>query len=176
MEEASLNRETLELANELVRERLQAQKEGIERVEAKAAILLGFAAVAAQFVVSQARGGWTVAALIAYGVALASGAVAIALYEHEFPPDPGRLIDAYLDVQPEHLLDVLVRTRAQAFYRNTRHARVKRRAWFATLGALAVAVGLSSVAAWRDDDRSGQRQPIDPPASTPTPSEPTRPA
>ena len=93
------NVETLNLANELLRERLEAQKSGIERIEAKALALLGFAALALQFLVTRVDGGgWMIAALIFYGFTLASGLAAIALYEHEYPPSPGRLVDAYLEV------------------------------------------------------------------------------
>lgn len=142
---------TLELANDLVRERLEAQRTAIERIETKATLLLGFAAVGVQLLVtSGGRSGWMLAALIAFAGVFIAGVAAIALYEHRFPPDPGRLVAGYLHLPRAHVLDVVVRTRAEAFYRNTAHLRFKRKTWFATLVLLAVAVVLSAVAIWRN--------------------------
>jgi hypothetical protein len=141
------NRDTLELANELLRERLEAQKSGIERIEAKALALLGFAAVALQFMVTRVDGGtWMITSIVFYTLGFAAGLASIALYEHEYPPDPGRLVDAYLDVSRGHLLDVLVRERAFAYDANSGHARFKRRMWLACATALTVAVTLSAAA------------------------------
>ena|SRR5438270_2522519 len=141
---------TLELANDLVSQRLETQKSGIERTETKTTLLLGFGLVGLQFVLTRSRHtGWMLVAVLFYGASFISGLAGIFLYEHDFPPDPERLVAAYLELPRWHVLDVVVRTRADAFYRNTRHARFKRRAWFATLIALAVAVGLSVLALWK---------------------------
>lgn len=150
MPDEPLREDTLELANHLLEERLASQKAGIERIETKATLLMGFAVVGAQFVVREARGGWTAAAVISYLLALAFGVIAIALYEHDEPPRPSRLVEAYLGQPRASLLDVLVRTREAAFYTNQRHALRKRRAWIATLGFVAVAVLLSATALWRE--------------------------
>lgn len=140
----------MELANELLRERLEAQKSGIERIEAKALALLGFAAVALQFVVTRVDvGGWLVAAIACYALSFAAGLSSIALYEHEYPPDPGRLVNVYLEVSRGHLLDVLVRERAFAFDANSRHARFKRRSWLTCAGTLTAAIALSAIAIGR---------------------------
>ncbi len=138
---------TLELAEQVVRDRLQAQRTAIERIETKATVLLGFAAAAVQFVLrSEASGPWLVAGLIFYGLSLLAGLAAIGLYEHRYPPEPGRLVQAYLDLPKAHVLDVLVRSRADAFYENGRHMRRKRIAWQATLVFLVLAVLLSGIA------------------------------
>ncbi len=142
-----LNEATLELAERVVRDRLQAQRTAIERIETKATVLLGFAAAAVQFVLrSETSGGWLIASLVFYGLSLLAGLAAIGLYEHRYPPEPGRLVQAYLDLPKAHVLDVLVRSRAEAFYENGRHMRRKRWAWQATLISLVVAVVLSAVA------------------------------
>lgn len=126
---------TLALANDLIRERLEAQRTAIERIETKATLLLGFAAVGVQLLVTtDARGAWVVVALLAFSGVFVAGIAAIALYEHRFPPDPGRLVASYLHLPRAHVLDVVVRTRAEAFYRNTAHLRSKRRVGSLPLG------------------------------------------
>ena len=66
---------TLDLANTLVRERLESQKSGIERTETKTTLLLGFGLVGLQFVLTRSRHrGWMLVAAIFYGLSLLSGA------------------------------------------------------------------------------------------------------
>lgn len=161
-EEGPPEEATLELAEDLLRDRLQAQRTAIERIETKATVLLGFGAAAAQFLLrSEATGGWLVAGLVFYGLTLVAGLAAIGVYEHQYPPEPGRLVEAYLDLPRAHVLDVLVRSRSEAFYENGRHMGRKRRAWQATLGLLVVAVVLSAVAlaiAPERDDATRRRE------------------
>lgn len=139
--------ETVEVAEALLRDRLNVQRTAIERIETKATVLLGFAAAAGQFVLSSdATGWWLWSSLALYGASIMSGVLAIGIYEHSYPPEPRRLVHAYLDVPKVQLLDVLARTRADAFYENAGHMRTKRRAWIATLILLILAVVCSTVA------------------------------
>lgn len=65
---------TLELANTLVRERLESQKSGIERTETKTTLLLGFGLVGLQFVLTRSRHtGWMLVAASFYGLSLLFG-------------------------------------------------------------------------------------------------------
>jgi len=146
MADTTLMADTLELANDVIRERLELQRTAIERIETKATLLLGFAAAGIQVLLLRGVHGVPGAvAITAFALSMATGLGCVAVYEHHYPPEPGRIVDAYLAVSRAHLLDVLVRTRTVAYFRNAKVTRRKRVAWLVTLFLLAIGAAASGL-------------------------------
>ena len=123
-------------------------------IETKAAILVGFAATAVQFVVSHNnRPVWAALAATAYGVAFATGLWAIRLRHFKAVPEPaflGAKYEAALAANTlavrEYLLVSLVGTRVDTFAKNDDKIVAKARSWWSSLFALTAGVVLSVVA------------------------------
>ena len=135
------------LIAETNRDRLIAQRQATERIETKGTILLGFALAALQFLVTRtdANTAWQVAAVVAYGLAFASGLVVVVPYQDKFPPDPAGFLVAFQEA-PLHLAQkFLAGMRARAFTENVKLTKRKERFWWLTLSLLAIGVALSSI-------------------------------
>jgi len=138
---------SFELVAEAVRLRLDAQRQAAERIETKAAILLGFVATAVPLLATQegAENWLRIPAFVVYGLATIFGVVAIRPYPHWETPLPRPFVAAFLKYPqpPENVSKWLAAARVRTFEDNLPVARQKARCWWLSLLALAVAVLLS---------------------------------
>jgi hypothetical protein len=141
--------QAISTVNDSIRDRLIVQRDSIERIETKGTLLLGFAIAASQFLLTRfddTSTGWTVLALVAYGLAFIAGLVAIAPYRHDYPPDPVPFFVNYGNQPPDVVVRTLAASRAVAYVENASRARTKGIAWWFTVALLAAAVALSGLA------------------------------
>jgi hypothetical protein len=165
---------TLELVNDELQKRLEMQFSAADRVDTKATLLLGFVATAGQFVLTRAhRSGWAIAlALLGYGLAFAAGLSTVALRSYRAVPHPPWIISEYaaqLRAQTDGIrrtiLGKLVAAREKAFEHNEKIDKWKAKAWWISLGGLAVGV-VFSVVSLSIGSTSHERGPAHPGAHT----------
>jgi hypothetical protein len=134
------------LINEAIKAVLDDQIAGIERIETKGTILLGFSITAAQFLLTQHQfnHAWRSAALIAFAVAFVFGTVVVAPYRAHYPPSPVGFFQAFQTAPPVLTEKFLAGIRARDYKKNKRIARRKERFWWLMLGAIILAVGCSA--------------------------------
>lgn len=148
----------LDLLNDQLERRIQTQFTVADRIDTKAAIVLGFTATAAQFVVTHPhRTGWTTkAAVVGYGVAFIAGLVALGLRKYATVPKPDWLVGQYEsllqsggDSIRRPILGKLVALRRQAAEHNSRVDSKKTKAWWISLIGLTAGLGFSLISLTR---------------------------
>lgn len=163
----SEHEKALELMNREMQTRLELQFTVGDRVDTKATLLLGFVGLAVQFFLTHPhRGGLLAAlALAALGVSFAAGGVALWLRTYAVVPEPRWLTNEYAallaagheDVA-RALLGKLVGRRTLAIESNTKVDKRKARAWWVSLGALAVGLALATASVAMRGDENGRRE------------------
>ncbi|PBC66278.1 hypothetical protein BX265_8339 [Streptomyces sp. TLI_235] len=161
---------TLELLNSEIASRMARQSDSGAKVDTKAVFLVGFAAAAAQFLVSRSFEPVTgIAALLAYAVAIAFGISIFHLADYE-DIEPREVLESYARSSRGAALMALAATRVQMFEQNgTLHKRKAGR-WAVSLAAVAAGICLSCVAVLLhtgDHDRpTGPGKPTSSPTSS----------
>jgi hypothetical protein len=139
--------ETLDLINAEVAASLARQFDSGASIDAKAAILVGYAAVASSFLATRhAQPVLAALAYAAYGMAAGLGLWAYAVRLYQDVPDPRQLFNGYFARPKAQALAALAATRVQAFESNAlKHARKARR-WWMSIVSLAAGVTLMILA------------------------------
>lgn len=139
--------DTLELINAEVTASLARLFEAGSSIDTKAAILVGYAAVAASFLATRhAQPVLKVLALAAYGLAAGFGIWAYAVRLYQDVPDPRQLFNAYHAQPKTQVLAVLAATRAETFEHNARKHRSKAKRWWMSIISLVVGITLMLIA------------------------------
>jgi hypothetical protein len=130
--------DTLELINAEVTASLARLSDSGNSIDTKAAILVGYAAVAASFLATRhAQPVLTALAYAAYGLTVGLGIWAYAVRLYQDVPDPRQLFNSYYARPKTQVLAVLAATRVDAYESNARkHASKARRWWMCVLSLL----------------------------------------
>lgn len=135
--------ETRKLLAELLDQRLAVQRSAAERVEAKAAIVLGVATGVLQLVLGQKlTSEWLGPAVAAYFVAIVMSVVCLALRRNR-EVDPGALLRELWNAPAVFTYSQLANNRLDAFTVNMGRVRWRIRAWWCAVAALVAATVLS---------------------------------
>jgi hypothetical protein len=133
--------DTLELINTEVTASLARLSESGSSIDTKAAILVGYAAVAASFLATRhAQPVLAALAYAAYGLTAGFGIWAYAVRLYQDVPDPRQLFNGYHAQPKTQVLAVLAATRVEAFESNARKHASKARRWWLCILSLVVGV------------------------------------
>jgi hypothetical protein len=139
--------ETLELINAELAERQARQAASAASIETRSVLLLGFVAVAAQFLAT--RHGQPVlqrTAFAAYAVSAGAGVAALAVRSAGTGPAADTLVEDYAHEPRDQALGRLAAARVAALRENSTRHRRRARWWWVAVAALAVATVLSIAA------------------------------
>ena len=135
--------ETLELINNEVTAILAAQYDSAARIDTKAAILVGYAGVAASFLATRhSRPVVAALAYVAFGAAAGFGIWAYGVYFFETVPKPRTLFNKYRKRPKVEALAALAATRVKVIERNSGKIDQKVKRWWISLGLLIVGMVL----------------------------------
>ena len=137
--------ETRRILNEELRHRLDIQRSAAERVETKAAILLGFAATAMQFVVGRDEASPLETATVIAWCATIIACLAVVTVRPSGELDPEDFVNDLWSADAPFAHTKLVRTRLYEFERNRRRLTIRTRAWLLSSRCLAAAGILSAL-------------------------------
>jgi len=133
--------DTLELINTEVTASLARLSDSGSSIDTKAAILVGYAAVAASFLATRhAQPVLAALACAAYGLSAGFGIWAYAVRLYQDVPDPRQLFNTYYTQPKTQVLAVLAATRAEAYETNARNHVSKARRWWICVLSLVVGV------------------------------------
>ena len=136
-------RRTRELLLNQAQHRADVQRSAIERVEAKAAIVLGVSVTAAQFIASRSyRSGFLPLAMGAYVVAIGCSLVVAALRNHH-EVDPAKFVNTLWQAPYDYAVTELVAHYNRNFKINRKRARWRQWVWWGSAGALAIGAIMS---------------------------------
>lgn len=139
--------ETLELINTEVTAGLARLSDSGGSIDTKAAILVGYAGVAAPFLAT--RHAQPVLAALAYagfGLTVAFGIWAYAVRLYQDVPDPRQLFDSYYMQPKTQVLAALAATRVEAYESNADKHASKARRWWLCVFSLIVSIMLMILA------------------------------
>ena len=121
--------ETRRILNEEMRHRLEIQRSAAERVEAKAAIVLGFAATAMQFVISRNQSSdFETVSIAAWALAIAASLVVISV-RASGELDPRSFVEDLWNADAPFAHSKLTRTRLHEFEHNGGRLTIRVIAW-----------------------------------------------
>jgi RsiW-degrading membrane proteinase PrsW (M82 family) len=135
--------DTLELINTEVTASLARLSDSGSSIDTKAAILVGYVAVAASFLATRhAQPVLAALAYAAYGLSAVFGIWAYAVRLYQDVPDPRQLFNTYYTQPKAQVLAALAATRAEAYETNARKHAGKARRWWICVLSLVVGVVL----------------------------------
>jgi hypothetical protein len=135
--------ETLELINNEVTAILAAQYDSAARIDTKAAIIVGYAGVAASFLATRhSRPVVAALAYVAFGAAVGFGIWTYGVYFFETVPKPRALFNRYRKRTKTETLAALAATRVKVIERNADRIDQKVKRWWISLGILTVGMVL----------------------------------
>jgi hypothetical protein len=138
------NAASMQLIAEAIRQTADLQRQGIERLETKATLVLGFVATAVPIYAAQhhTNSGIRIAAFVAYGVAAISGLFASRPYRSKESPPPREFASAFIahPQPPASVSRWLIMSRVKTYRANKSTADQKAGlTWIALLAFVAAA-------------------------------------